>query len=522
MSKSPTQTGTNTTTTTNAPPQYVQDAQKALLEMGLNLNAPFLGSAPQYALAGFTPDQTMGFDLARAQAQASFQNPPMQVSDFGNTLTTPASASAAASVSAPQLGPAAQAQAAMAQAAQAQAASLGSAAQTQASLVGNATQAQASQLEYTRDIQPFLNPYTHDVIDTSTQQLEEANARALAAIRARQAAESAYGGNRGALQESEQNRNFGNTLASTVAGLNMAGWNKAADLGTGNAQMRQQANLTNAAAQNQFDLSNQQWQNQIGMSNTAATNSFAQLQAQLQQQAALANAAAQTQTSLANAAGSNQVGISNASSQNTMAALQAQLSQQAGLANAANQQQANLANAGFAQQSNMFNAQQPLAAASMQNTLNQTDWQQQMQALQALLGTGQMQQQFAQQAINVPFTALQNLASLVPNQYGTAGTSSQPIYGPSTMQTIASLAPLGIAAAGAFSDKTMKKDKDKLGKDPRTDLDMYSWRYKGAPADSPKNIGPMAQDVEQKYPGSTMRVGGKLAIKGSARQMLGI
>jgi hypothetical protein len=303
----------------------------------------------------------------------------------------------------------------------------------------------------------------------------------LAAIRARQAAEGAYGGNRGALQESEQNRNFGNTLAQTIAGLNNTGWQNAAQLGAGNAQMRQQTALSNQNAQNQIGLANQNWTNQASQGNAAAANSFAQLQAQLQQQASMLNAS--------------------------------------------NAQQANMANAGYAQQAGMFNAQQPLAAAALQGQLDSQSWQQQMAALQALLGTGGMQQQFAQEGINVPFTAMRNLASIVPSQYGTSGTSSssQPIYGPSTFQTAASLAPLGIAGLGAiFSDKTMKKDKVPLGKNPKTGLEDYSWRYKGAPAGSPKHVGPMAQSVEKKYPGSTERIGGKLAIKGNARQMLGI
>ncbi len=440
MSKSPTQTGTNTTTTTNAPPQYVQDAQKALLSLGLNLNAPFVGSAPNYALAGFNPDQQMAFDLARYQGQQAFTTNPIDLSSYGSYTASPASASPAANISAANLGPAAQTQAA------------------------NATAAQLNGA----DISNFFNPYQTDVVNTTMQQLEEANARQQAAIRARQAAESAYGGNRGALQASEQNRNFGNTLASTIAGLNQSGWNNAANLGMGNTQLRQQTGLSNQAAQNQANLANQN-----------AFNQFMQLQAQMQQQAAMQNAA--------------------------------------------NQQQANMANAGYAQQANMFNAQQPLAAASLQNQLNQTSWQQQMQALQALLGTGGQQQQFAQQAINVPFTALNNLASIVPSQYGTSGTSSQPIYGPSTLQTIGALAPAAIAGAGAlFSDKTMKKDMEKMGMDPKTNLDMYKYRFKGMPADSPKMMGPMAQDVEKRYPGSTERIGGKMAIKGSARTILGI
>jgi hypothetical protein len=288
--------------------------------------------------------------------------------------------------------------------------------------------------------------------------LQEANDRQLAQIRARQAAESAYGGNRGALQESEQNRNFGNTLATTVAGLNQTGWNNAAQLGMGNTQLRQQSALANAAAQNQADFYN-----------AATQNDFTKMQASLQQQQELARYA-----------------------------LQGQLD----LQSAANQQQANL-----------FNAQQAY-------TIGNQDWQKQMQALQALLGTGGTQQQLAQTALNVPFQALNTYAGFTPKVYdsSTTGSSTQPIYGANTLQ---SLLPLASLAGGLFSDKTMKKDKEKMGKDMHG-LDQYAYRYKGEPKNAPKRIGPMAQDVEKKYPGSTTRVGGKMMIKGAARKMLGI
>jgi hypothetical protein len=41
---------------------------------------------------------------------------------------------------------------------------------------------------------------------------------------------------------------------------------------------------------------------------------------------------------------------------------------------------------------------------------------------------------------------------------------------------------------------------------------MYSFRYKGDPKSYPKVVGPMAQDVQKKYPGHVAEIGGKLAI----------
>ena len=58
----------------------------------------------------------------------------------------------------------------------------------------------------------------------------------------------------------------------------------------------------------------------------------------------------------------------------------------------------------------------------------------------------------------------------------------------------------------------MKTDKQKLGKDPETGLDIYAYRYKGDPKTYPKMVGPMAQDIEKKYPDQVVELGGKKAV----------
>jgi hypothetical protein len=77
------------------------------------------------------------------------------------------------------------------------------------------------------------------------------------------------------------------------------------------------------------------------------------------------------------------------------------------------------------------------------------------------------------------------------------------------------------ALLGVFSDEDEKMNKQKLGKDPATGLDMYAYDYKadvesarksGAPM-PPKRVGPMAQDIEKVMPGSTRKIGGKRIVK---------
>jgi hypothetical protein len=48
---------------------------------------------------------------------------------------------------------------------------------------------------------------------------------------------------------------------------------------------------------------------------------------------------------------------------------------------------------------------------------------------------------------------------------------------------------------------------------------MKAFRYKGDPKSYPKVVGPMAQDVQKKYPGLVTKIGGKKAIRPLAPAM---
>ena len=125
------------------------------------------------------------------------------------------------------------------------------------------------------------------------------------------------------------------------------------------------------------------------------------------------------------------------------------------------------------------------------------------------------------QAFNYPQQQLGTLLSalgMTPHDTSTSGSSTSQTTTPTDW---ASIIQKGASAASdiyGMSDKTMKTDITKLGKDPETGLEMHAFRYKGDPKSYPKVVGPMAQDVEKQYPGSTTPMGkdGKLAIKGYA------
>ena len=66
-----------------------------------------------------------------------------------------------------------------------------------------------------------------------------------------------------------------------------------------------------------------------------------------------------------------------------------------------------------------------------------------------------------------------------------------------------------LPALFAMSDRNMKTDIKKLTDGP---IPLYSYRYKDDPKTYPKVVGPMAQDVEKKFPKAVKKVGGKRVI----------
>lgn len=138
--------------------------------------------------------------------------------------------------------------------------------------------------------------------------------------------------------------------------------------------------------------------------------------------------------------------------------------------------------------------------------------QQQQAQLDAARQQYAEQQQFPLQQLQI----VQNALGMSP--YGQTTQTTAP--GPSTdplgqvLGTGSSL--LGMAGMakylGFLSDRKTKTDIEKLGKDKATGLDMYAFRYKNDPKSYPKVVGPMAQDVEKKFPGATRRIGSHLAL----------
>jgi hypothetical protein len=246
-------------------------------------------------------------------------------------------------------------------------------------------------------------------------------------------------------------------------------------------------NAQQARAQDAFGGSRQGVQE--GMTNAAASMQAGQLASQL------ANQGYQQAQQAASFDIGNNLNAQSQNMANMLAGAGINMNAANGLANVAGQSQA----------TNM----QGIMAALQGQMLAQQDAQAKLGADKALYDEAQ---EFPLQQLQIPTTVLQQ------TPYGQTTKQTQSAPGSEVMQGIGTgLGILGQIGSMAmmFSDKNEKTDIKKVGKDTDTGLDMYSYRYKDDPKTYPKVVGPMAQDVEKKFPGSTKKIGGKLAIKTS-------
>ncbi|WP_324132357.1 tail fiber domain-containing protein [Bosea sp. (in: a-proteobacteria)] len=369
--------GGGTTTTTEQSqtsyPQWTQDAQANTFSVGRGQIENFLRN-PQYSVAGFQTDTLKGMDLARGTAQDVFTAPRLQAPGSPNLQ--------AAYGTAAQVTPGA--------------------------------------------ISEQMNPYLRNVGDTTLDAMRREYMNADAGLASKYAAGSMMGGSGEAIARGQAARGYGQNVASTIAQIQSAGYDKATATAMANAQMQQQT------------------------------------------------------------------GMANQSAENTM---------------------------------RMTGADYGLKSAQVNDALRNTQLAREQAAAQGLTQNGLMQQQQSQQVLDVPWTALERLFGITPKQMNsqTFSQKESPDTSASPLQSILGLGStiLGAKTAGGgsvaasllgLSDEREKTDIQKLGKDPETGLQLYSYRYKGDPKTYPKMTGPMAQDVEDAYPGSTRNVGGRMAV----------
>jgi len=149
------------------------------------------------------------------------------------------------------------------------------------------------------------------------------------------------------------------------------------------------------------------------------------------------------------------------------------------------------------------------------------------QDIASLFGAGQQEQGSRQNVINAAmqkFDESRNypveqlnlrLAALGMSPYGKTETSQKTSTSEDKGTDWALLGAAGIKALPtllpmlAMSDRDMKTDIKKL---TDGDIPLYSYRYKDDPKSYPKVVGPMAQDIEKKYPSAVKKVGGHRVV----------
>lgn len=427
--------GEQTSTSSTELPPYIQEAQRANINIGNSLaNRPY-SPYPEQRIAEFTPDQMAGFDATRAMSTgpqlgmghgvasgvaANVGNFDFMKNGFGHGVAYNVATGAPIGWN-----------------------------PIEAMRRGEVRDVSGGSLNGA-NLSGYMDPFRQSVIDTTMTDLGRQNAMAHEGINAGAARAGAFGGSRHGVMGAEQNRNFMDTAARTVAGLNSQNY--------GQAQAAAQADLSRglqAQGMNQgVDLS-------VG---------------QLGQQARTANSQGAMQAQIADA--------------QTKLAAAAQMQASAGARN----------NAFLQQQQGM------LGAADSMRTSALARQQRDQGNVQGLLGIGGMQQGMDQQNIDLAYQDFlrqfqypmdmlglrQNVAS-VPT--GSTTTST----GPGQDSTGQVLGSGLMAAAMYFSDRHLKTDIAPAGTGPHG-LGVYRFRYLWDDPGAPLRTGFMADEVERVMP----------------------
>ena len=504
----------------NQIPQWMSDAGQQNYALAQNIALQPLQQYQGQMVADVAPQTQQYWDLAANSGNVGADQYNSATSGYLNSL-----AQSPYAINATQSGlsqsalaaPTTAAQASTAQAAAAQQAAL--AAPTQASTANLSTLAGMN-------LNPYLSPYTQDVINKTLPIMNQSLQQQQNAIQNQANSANAFGGSRQAINQGVLGAQGAQSEAQMAAQLNQANYAQAQQAGMYDVGQANNMGQFNANQLNQVGMYNQGQANTVGMYNAGQGNQVNVANAQMANAANQFNAGQSNQVGMYNQGQANQMGQFNATAANNMGQFNAQAQNTAAGQNQA-AQQAKI-NSDILASQGLTNTGTAMNAANVANAglLASAGAQQQTQA------QNQINAQIAkfQQAFNYPqaqLGVLEGSLGMTPHdtsQFGQTQNTSTTTQSPD----IASMALGGLQSAASIfpmlptSDKTLKTDITALGKDPKTGLKMSAFRYKGDPKSYPKVVGPMAQDVEEKYPGKTQRVGGKLTVSPDVMSAAGV
>jgi hypothetical protein len=380
------------------------------------------------------------------------------------------------------------------------------------------------------DFDPYLSPYTQNVIELGQQDIERQRQMASNTLGAQAEAAGAFGGSRQAVQE------------GVLAGEALR------QAGALSAQQRQQA-FTQALQSGQFDIGNvqqaralqsgqQMTAETLGQQareaaaardqaaragNMAAANQFAQQQAQLEQQAVMANQAAANARAQAQAQLSQQAGLAAAQQAAARASQQAGLTQTAGLSNQAALNQAMQAEAARQQAANAANFQGQFQAAGIQSGaanamagLAGQQLQSELTGLGAQMSAGEQARALEQAQLQADYAMFQEQQAYPLSQLNAVLAAGSGI--PAGLGTVSTRDPFGGLTAvgnllGGFgsagqgytaltSDIRLKENITPAGSQGGINFYTWDWNEEGkkvAPEGQP-TFGVMAQELEATHP----------------------
>ena len=99
------------------------------------------------------------------------------------------------------------------------------------------TDVTAGQLSST-NLSPYMNPFQQGVIDTTMSEMNRQNALGLKGVDDNAMTSRAFGGDRQGVERAEMRRNMDQQRANTLAQLNLANFNNAQQMGTGDINRR--------------------------------------------------------------------------------------------------------------------------------------------------------------------------------------------------------------------------------------------------------------------------------------------
>lgn len=180
----------------------------------------------------------------------------------------------------------------------------------------------------------YMNPYLHDVVDTTAADYDAYAGQQRAAMQADAARTGAFGGSRYGVAQGQMEGDLARGRASTLAGLRSDAFNTGAGLSNLDAARRQEAALANAGWQNERDLARGQLGFDAASFNAGARNDASRFGADASNVAGLENMRARNDASRFGADAFNTSELHNVDAANQFARDRAGFAQEAGLFNA--------------------------------------------------------------------------------------------------------------------------------------------------------------------------------------------